>query len=156
MMAVRSGRKRGRTLHRLFARVEICLFILAFPGWAFPYMLVVGMAGWEPVDAGWIVPGVWPLLWVVLTTRRIVAHARARSRVASHETSIPATMLVPSKFGVWLRHIREQHLGWSPYELAVACGVPIAVIHGWESGRIPEPDPDQRQRIFAAIYGLLR
>src|SRR6476659_4400392 len=79
MMAVRSGRKRGRTLHRLLARVEICLFILVFPGWAFPYMLVVGMAGWEPVDAGWIVPGVWPLLWVVLTTRRIVAHARSIS-----------------------------------------------------------------------------
>ena len=138
-------------MRRFLARIEPCLFIVSYPGWLFLYALASGLSGWEPVDVDLAVHWIWSLLWAVLITWWMMAWARDGPRTASHQ----ATKFAPSKFGVWLKRVREQHLGWSQYELATACGVPIAVVRGWESGRIPEPDPDLRQHIFAAIYGAL-
>src|SRR3954464_10464952 len=153
-----TGLLRVHRMHRPLASVEICLFIVAFPGWAYPYMLVTGTGRWRTGSVDPLVPWLWPMLWLLLlaarVARTVISRSKAPQTIVARPLPIAAragALFAPSPFGLWLKRVREKHLGWNQFELALVCGVPVRLINGWETGWLPEPTREQRQSIFTDI-----
>ena len=113
-------------MHRSPANAEICLFIVAFPGWAYPYIFVVSIGGWKSGALYLVVPWLWPVLWLLLVAahvaRAVISRSKAPRTILVKPLPIAAhapALFAPSPFGLWLKRVREQHLGWNQHELAV-------------------------------------
>jgi len=101
----------------------------------------------------------WLLLLAARVARTVISRSKAPQTIVVRPLPIAAragALFAPSPFGLWLKRVREQHLGWTQQELALVCRVSLGLVIGWEAGWLPEPSPEQRRGIFTDIYRVLR